>query len=370
MTLNPINFFHTHISQGAASNIAEVLASSFISEGKLVSEFENQLSSHLGIRNPIALNSGTSALHLALVLSGIKPGDEVILPPQTFIASGLAVKHASAVPIFADIQYETGNIDPNSIRNKLSEKTKAIMVVHWGGYPCDMTEILKISEEFRIPVVEDAAHALGATYRGTPIGAISPFTCFSFQAIKHVTTGDGGAIAFIDEKLAATARKLRWFGIDRSSSPMSTLGERIYNTREVGYKYHMNDYAAALGLSNLNGFTDRLNHLRKVTALYREGLKNVVGLDLFRQDSDREGACWLFGVHVQHREEFVRKMKTMNIPVSVVHQRIDRNDVFGGKCPDLTMQAKFDSTQIHLPINSSINDDQVRYVIDSVREGW
>jgi len=365
-----IDFFHTYISPDAAERIAGLLATTFISERKLVSEFEMQLASQLDILNPIALNSGTAALHLAIILSGVKQGDEVILPPQTFIASGLAIKHAGAIPVFSDIQYETGNIDPISMRNKISHNTKAIMVVHWAGYPCDMTEILQIASEFKIPVIEDAAHALGATYRGTPIGALSPFTCFSFQAIKHVTTGDGGAIAFMDKDDADKARKLRWFGIDRARSQMSYLGERIYNADEIGFKYHMNDYAAALGLSNLNGFSARLDRLRKMNALYRRGLEGVDGLKLFRQDADRESACWLFGVHVERREEFVRKMKERAIPVSVVHQRIDRNDIFGGKRADLVMQEKFDSTQIHLPINSGMTEEQIEYVINEIRTGW
>lgn len=364
-----INFFNTHISQDAVKKVAEVLSSTFVSEGKLVVEFEKKLTSELGISNPVALNSGTSALHLALVLAGVQSGDEVILPAQTFIASGLAVKYVGATPVFADIQYETGNIDPASIKQKISEKTKAILVVHWAGYPCDMSEILKLAKYYNIPVIEDAAHALGATYHNAPIGTISAFTCFSFQAIKHLTTGDGGAISFLDKNKMQDARRLRWFGIDRAGSSPTNLGERKYNVKDVGFKYHLNDYSAALGLSNLNNFLERLAYVRWIDNFYREKLKDVSGITLFRQDKDRKSACWLFGIHTDSREEFISKMKRHGIPVSVVHRRIDRNEVFGRISEELEVQKLFDLTQIHLPIHPNLTIENVEYIVQQIKAG-
>ena len=365
-----MNFFHTYVSPDAHQAVTDVLNSTMLSEGKLVAKFEAELQTRLGINNAVALNSGTSALHLALVLAGIGEGDEVILPAQTFIASGLAIKYVGATPVFADIQYQTGNIDPSSIREKINEKTKAIMVVHWAGYPCDMAEIGAIAAEYGIPVIEDAAHALGAIYRNMPVGAISALTCFSFQAIKHLTTGDGGALAITDSSMVSVAKKLRWFGIDRAASPMSDLGERIYNADQVGFKYHMNDYAAALGLSNLTGFKERLAKVRNLADQYRNGLDGVSGIELFNNAPDRLSACWLFGMHVDRRNDFVRKMKSVNISVSVVHQRIDRNDVFGGLFADLTMQEKFDATQIHLPIHMGVNEEDIEMIIHEIKKGW
>lgn len=368
--MNSLNFFHTYVSPDAHIAVNDVLNSTMLSEGKLVAKFESELQTSLGLNNTVALNSGTSALHLALVLAGVGEGDEVILPAQTYIASGLAVKYVGATPVFADIQYQTGNVDPISIREKITEKTKAIMVVHWAGYPCDMTEISAIAAEFGIPVIEDAAHALGAIYRGVPVGAISELTCFSFQAIKHLTTGDGGGLSIKHESMVSVAKKLRWFGIDRASSSMSELGERIYNADQVGFKYHMNDYAAALGLSNLAGFKDRLAKVRNLADRYRKGLDSVSGIELFNNATDRQSACWLFGVHVDRRDDFVRKMKSVNIPVSVVHQRIDRNHVFGGLCADLIMQKKFDASQIHLPIHMGVNNEDVEIIIQEIKKGW
>lgn len=365
-----IGFFHTYVSPDAHIGINQVLNSTMLSEGKLVAKFESELAKTLNINNVVALNSGTSALHLALVLAGIGEGDEVILPAQTFIASGLAVRYVGATPIFADIQYQTGNIDPSSIRDKITQKTKAIMVVHWGGYPCDMTEIGEIAAKYGIPVIEDAAHALGAVYKDSPIGAISELTCFSFQAIKHLTTGDGGGLAIANEAMVSVAKKLRWFGIDRAASPMSELGERIYDADQVGFKYHMNDYAAALGLSNLAGFSGRLDKIRNLDAQYRKLLNGLSGIELFNNSQDRLSACWLFGMHVERRNDFVRMMKSVNVPVSVVHQRIDRNSIFGKLRTDLHVQEKFDNTQIHLPIHIGVNNEDIEMIAYEIKKGW
>ena len=227
--------FSTFVHPGAQQRVAAVLASTFLSEGKLVQEFEARLSAELGLRHPAALNSGTSALHLALEVAGVGPGDEVIMAPQTFIASALAVVQVGATPVFADIQYQTGNIDPSDIEHRITARTKAIMAVHWGGYPCDLAEIQAIAQRNGLVVVEDAAHSPGATYRGQAIGSISDYTCFSFQAIKHLTTGDGGALCARDPERAREVFRRRWFGIDRANSPVSELGERDYDLIDVGY---------------------------------------------------------------------------------------------------------------------------------------
>ena len=244
-----MNFFHTHISPKAVDLAAETLRSGFVSEGKRVAQFEAELTRILGLARPVAVNSGTSALHLALAIAGVGPGDEVILPPQTFVASAHAILMCGATPVFADIQPSTGNVDPASVRMRITSRTKAIMPVHWGGYPCDMDEIAAIAQEDDVAVVEDAAHALGATYKGKPVGTLSRFTAFSFQAIKHLTTGDGGALCCQREEDHQAARRRRWFGIDRERDQPSILGERVYDLNEIGFKYHMNDVAAAVGLA-------------------------------------------------------------------------------------------------------------------------
>ncbi|MCX6844372.1 MAG: DegT/DnrJ/EryC1/StrS family aminotransferase [candidate division WOR-3 bacterium] len=365
-----MDFFHTHVSLRAIELATETLKSTFLSEGKRVKEFEAALTKQLGVRNPVALNSGTSALHLALVLAGVGPGDEVILPAQTYVATGLAVLMQRATPVFADIDPETGNILPSSIAEKITPRTKAIMPVHWGGYPCNMDEINAIAAEHGLAVIEDAAHALGATYKGKPIGAISRFTAFSFQAIKHLTTGDGGALCCLEENDAGQARARRWFGIDRVRSEPCILGERVYDISDIGYKYHMNDLAAAVGLGNLEDFPQRLERRRQIGVRYRERLVDVPGLQLLRLDSDRTHAYWLFTVLVERREDFIRKLASHGIPTSVVHLRIDHNSVFGGLRNDLPGQAAFNESQVSMPIHETLGIAEIESVVGAIRAGW
>jgi perosamine synthetase len=367
---NEISIFNTFVSDEAKTNICKVLDSTFLSEGKLVKEFEDRLSDELGLKNPVAVNSGTSALHLALVLAGIRTGDEVICPPQTFVATAIAIMQCGATPIFADIQYETGNIDPKSIEEKITLKTKAILPVHWGGYPCDMDEIHAMAKKQELVVIEDAAHALGATYHDRPIGSLSDFSCFSFQAIKHVTTGDGGAVACLKKSDADRALVKRWFGIDREHAEPSILGEREYDITEIGYKYHLNDYAAALGISNLLNFKKRLAKRQTIAKTYQKELVNIPGIRLFQYANDRESAYWLFGMHVEKRDDFICALKNRGITASVIHRGIDRNTLFGGLQNNLVNQRHFDETQIHIPIHDGLSEENVSYIIASIKKGW
>ncbi|GAA4029369.1 DegT/DnrJ/EryC1/StrS family aminotransferase [Hymenobacter glaciei] len=367
---NPIPLFTTFVNASAQQRVSAVLTSTFLSEGKLVKEFESRLSAELGMVHPAALNSGTSALHLALEVAGVGPGDEVILSPQTFIASALTVVQVGAKPVFADIQYGNGNIDPADIEHRITPRTKAIMAVHWGGYPCDMNEIMAIATKHGLVVIEDAAHSPGATYQGQPIGSISDYTCFSFQAIKHLTTGDGGALCARDPAKAREVFRRRWFGIDRANSPVNELGERDYDLVDVGYKYHLSDYAAALGLANLDGFAERMVQRRARVQQYLDGLRGVAGITHFEHKTDRESAHWLFGFHVENRLEFIRAIRGKGVAVSVVHDGIDHNTLFGGRRMELTNQRRFDATQIHIPLHDDLSAEQAAYVVDVIKQGW
>jgi perosamine synthetase len=362
--------FATFVHPTAQQLVSTVLANGFLSEGRLVKEFEARLAAELGMVHPAALNSGTSALHLALEVAGVGRGDEVIMAPQTFVASATTVVQAGARPVFADIEYGTGNLDPADVEHRIGPRTKAIMAVHWAGYPCDMAAIQAIADRHGLVVIEDAAHALGATYRGRAIGALSDYTCFSFQAIKHLTTGDGGALCARSPEKAQAIRRRRWFGIDREATAVSEEGERDYDLVEAGYKYHMSDYAAALGLANLEGLSQRLAARRGWAHRYRAGLQQVPGLTHFEHRADRESAHWLFGVHVENRLAFIRALKARGVAASVVHRGIDRNTLFGGCQPSLLQQRRFDETQIHIPMHDALTDEQVDYIIDAIRLGW
>lgn len=363
-----LNFFNTYVAPDASTFVNEALSSTLLSEGKITEQFEQELSNTFGFKNLVTVNSGTSALHLALDLIGLKPGDEVIIPAQTFIATGLAVLYCGATPVFADINYEDGNISVDSVKTKITSKTKAIICVHWGGYPCDLTGLKETIKGTGIKLIEDAAHALGSSYNGQFIGNISDLTCFSFQAIKHLTTGDGGAICVNDPNLYEMAIRKKWFGIDRKHSSMSELGERQYDLKEIGFKYHMNNYAAALGLANLQGYLERLEKRRGIAAFYKSELSGCKELTLFKEDIQHKSAYWLFGFHTLEREKLIKKLKKQNIPSSVVHQRIDRNSIFGGIKKDLVNQANFDKTQLHIPIHDAVSLEIATYITRTIKD--
>jgi perosamine synthetase len=365
-----INMFHTYIAGNAGEDVQKVLNSGFLSEGDAVIQFEKVLEQQFGFSNCVSVNSGTSALHLALELAGVQEGDEVILPAQTFVATGLAILYLRAIPVFADIDYFTGNLSVTSVKEKISPKTKALLPVHWGGYPCDMDELIALASTHGLKIVEDAAHALGATYKNKPIGSLSHFTCFSFQAIKHLSTGDGGAICCKSMEDYTLAKSKRWFGINRENAPMTELGERSYNITQAGYKYHMNNYAAALGIANLKDFELRLKKRTQIANLYRTQLHEQSGIRLFNYFADRQSAYWLFGFHVEKRSDFIRKLKSAGIVASVVHQRIDRNSVFGGLTKGLSAQEAFDESQIHIPIHDAISIENAEHIINTIKQGW
>jgi perosamine synthetase len=365
-----IKIFNTHISVSSQEEVNKILESTFLSEGQVVKDFEKQLEANLRLQNCITVNSGTSALHLALVLAEVGEGDEVIIPAQTFVATGLVVLQQNAKVVFADIDYKTGNLSVESFKQKITPKTKAIIPVHWGGYPCDLDEINEIARQNNIIVIEDAAHAIGATYKDKFIGEISDYTCFSFQAIKHLTTGDGGAIATLHLNKYNEALTRRWFGIDRSNSYMSELGERHYDIEQLGFKYHLNNYAAALGLANLTHFAERMEKRRQIASYYDNELSQISGINSFEYKKDRQSAYWLYGFHVQDRLNFIRALKSKFITASVIHQRIDRNKIFGGIKKDLVNQTKFDESQIHIPLHDDIDFEKANYIVKSIKEGW
>jgi perosamine synthetase len=362
-----IEFFNTTIAPTAVDAVSDTLRSTRISAGAKADLFEMNLSNY-GLKNPVTVNSGTVTMHLALLAAGVGPGDEVIIPAQTFIATGMAVLYVGATPVFADINLHDGNISVNSIIKKITSKTKAIIPVHWGGYPCDLHAINFIAKPRNIAVIEDAAHAFGSIYRGNMIGSISQFTSFSFQAIKHLTTGDGGALCCKYEEDANLVKRMRWFDIDRENTKTGFLGERVYDAVNIGYKYHMNDIAATLGIENLKYIDKRLERVRNIAAKYEAELKNIPYIKLMEYQEDCLSSYWLFPLMVDERDKFIDHMRYNGIPVSVVHQGIDDNSIFGGMRDDLPNQRIFDEYQIHIPIHDALTDKQVETIIKTIKE--
>ncbi|MCJ7581148.1 MAG: DegT/DnrJ/EryC1/StrS family aminotransferase [Candidatus Aminicenantes bacterium] len=365
-----IRMFVPYVSERAIERVCSTLRSGYIGEGPVVAEFEEAFKNQLNAPYALGVTSGTTALHLALAVAGVGPNDEVITSAQTMMATSHAILAHYAKPVFADIQYLTGNMNPLDIEHRITERTKAILSVHWAGYPCDLDEIHAVASKYNLPVIEDAAHALGATYKGNSIGNISPFTCFSFQAIKHITTGDGGMMCFTQEEDFHKARRRRWYGIDRINRAPSILGEPDWDVFEVGYKYHMNDIAASLGVEHLKDLETWLKRRESIVRTYRKELKHQSGLALFDSEENRTSANWLFTLHVENREDFVKMMKSKGIEVSVVHLRIDTNTIFSPQQDDLKTLDKFNLSHISLPLHNYLSDADVEYIITCIREGW
>jgi perosamine synthetase len=362
-----MNLFETTITKEAIENVNKVLLSEKLNQGPMVSEFECALHFDLGMKNPVTLNSCTSSLHLALLLSYIGPGDEVILPPQTFIATGLAILMCGAKPVFADVD-QNGNLDPTDIERHITKKTKAVIVVHWGGVPAQMSELQKVCRAKGLWLIEDAAHAIGAKYAGETIGScsLSDYCCFSLQAIKTLTTGDGGILCCKFEDKYNEAIRRRWFGIDKTNVVRNENGEREINVKELGFKYHMNDISAALGLGNLCGLEERINKRIAIANLYNQSLKDVSTPFLGKYE---EPSYWLYTIRVGERDDFIKKLRSKGIPASVVDTRIDKNEIFGGPF-ELPGQKEFEEHQVSIPCHDRLTIDDVLLIIDTINSGW
>lgn len=368
--MNMIPIFKPSVTESVVERVAATLRAGWLSEGRQVREFEEKFAGKFKLPQALALNSGTAALHLAVLGAGVGPGDEVILAAQTFVATAMAVLQVGGTPVFADIQPGGPNIDPSDTERRITARTKAIIVVHYGGYPCDMDEINAIAQKHGLQVIEDAAHALGASYRNRPVGTLGDFAIFSFQAIKQLTTGDGGMLVCREAEAHQTAYRRRWFGIDRASRKPSPLGQPEWDITEVGYKYHMNDVAAAMGLAQLDGFDTAQARRQALNRLYRAELGRVPGLSLLEEKDDRASAYWLFTICVERRLDFIQTLKSRGVEAAVWHQRIDRNSLFGGEQQDLPNQAHFNDKQVSIPFRDTLSDDEVQTVLHAVKNGW
>lgn len=369
--MDRIEMFKPYVNEAAIELVCETLRSGWIGEGPRVHELETKLRDKFNFSYVTALNSGTAGLRLALALCDVGPGDEVITTAQTCSATNTAILEQFATPVFADIQYWTGNINPADIEHRITERTKAIIVVHWAGYPCDLDEINDIGKAYGIPVIEDAAHALGATYRGKFIGAgTSDFAMFSLQAIKHLTTADGGLLTMQTEEKYDEARRRRWFGIDRRKRRRRKDGYWFWNQTEVGYKMQMSDVAASIGLGNLIDLDKIIERRHEIVSVYLENLTSVPGVHVFTREPDRESGDWLFTMHVEKRPKFCDAMRARGVDVSVVHIRNDAHDIFGGRRNDLPVLDEYEKTQISIPLHNHLTDEDVEHVVASIKRGW
>lgn len=365
-----IVLFHPHISDKAREYVNDTLKTRWIGQGPKVDKFEQEFSKKFGGGNAsLSCGSGTDALHLSYLLADLKAGDEVIVPLFTCTATNIPFLYMGVKIVFADVQPGTLNIDPVHVKKLVNSKTKAIVCVHYGGLPCDMDELQQIASEWGIPIIEDAAHAVGATYKGKTVGSISDFTMFSFQAIKHITTGDGGMVTFKNEEsLLERGKRLRWFGIDRSAKQKGIWENDI---KDIGYKYQMNDISAAMGLAGLEEFDDVLKFRRQIFAKYETELSNIAGLNFIGGGyTDREHAAWMCTVTVDNRDGLSKKLRENNIESAQVHYRNDRYSIFGGRKKDFPNMDAIEDKYLVLPLHTKMSLEDVDRISNIVKSGW
>lgn len=362
-----VPLFKVHMPESVMEPLKAVLFSGYIGQGPKVEEFERALPQWVGNTQALTVNAGTSALHLAMRLAGVEKGSEVITSPMTCSATSMPALERGAELVWADINPWTGNIDPLDVERKITSRTKAIIAIHWGGYPCDLDELRSVAARYGVPLVEDAAHAFGATYKGTKIGTGSDFVCFSFQAIKHLTTVDGGLLTCKSQEAYRRGKLLRWFGIDRETPRVDLRCES--DIAEFGYKQHMSDVSAVIGLEQLKYVDKLLERHRSNAEFYRTRLGSIKDLQLLRYESDRQSSYWIFTVLVRDRDSFQRFMAKQGIMVSRVHVRNDLHTYTKAFRRNLPGVDQFERDQVSIPVGWWVTDEDREMIVRTI-EDW
>ena len=358
--------FKVHMPKSVDEPLLNVLHSGFIGQGSKVNEFEEKLAGYLGNNKVLTLNAGTSGLHLALRLANVGCGDEVITTAMTCTATNMPILAAGAKIVWADIDPVTGLIDPKDIETKITDKTKAIIMVHFGGIPCQIDEINEIAHKYGIKTIEDAAHAFGAEYKDKKIGNHSDFVMFSLQAIKHMTTIDGGLLLCKNEEDYQRGKLLRWYGIDREAKRKEFRCEE--DILEYGYKYHMNDISAVIGIEQLKYIDDIVKKHIENQEFYDNALKDIKGVKLILKPECSKSSSWLYTLHIEKRDFFSTWMDQQNIMTSRVHERNDKHTAFKEFKVSLPNVDKFNSTQVSIPVGWWISENDREYIANKIKE--
>lgn len=351
------------------SEVEKVFKSRWLGLGAWVLKFEQGLKAFLGARNVIAVNTGTTAIHLALDSIGIGKGDEVIVPSLTFAATIQAIALTGAKPVFCDVEEDTLNMDVDDMERRITSRTRVVMPVHYCGLPCDMDEILKIARKKNIKVVEDAAHAFGSFYKGRRIGSFGDITCFSFDPIKNITCGEGGAITTSNDELAAVIYKKRMLGIDKDTwSRYKHKRDWFYEVTTLGFRYHMSNINAAIGIKQLEKVEDFISRKRELVKAYDKMLRDVKGVELLKKDYIGV-APFNYMIKVKgRRDELMKFLKRKNIDSGVHYIPNHLQPFFKNSRNRLPVTERLWKEIITLPLYYEMSDGEQALVIDSVRE--
>jgi len=380
-----IPLFKVFMSEEAIRSSSEVLNSGYITQGPVVDDFENLLTNYFDQNNFTTTNSATSAIHLVIhMLKNYGIGDEkikietsedhIITTPLTCTATNWPILLNDVNIRWVDVDEQNCNINLDDLETKLNKNTKALMLVHWGGYPVDLNRLKEIQDNFykkygfKFIIIEDCAHAFGSNLNGQKIGTFGNISTFSFQAIKHLTTVDGGGVIFPNKEDTDRAKLLRWYGIDRNENRKDFRCEE--DISEIGFKFHMNDVNASIGISNFEHVKNNLlgKHLENGN-YFTENLKNIDDIGLLNY-TEKEVPFWIYTLKVNNRERFMNKMMDKNIVTSRVHERNDIHSSVKKFKTSLPILDKLVETMVCIPVGWWVTNEQRDYIIDTIKKGW
>jgi dTDP-4-amino-4,6-dideoxygalactose transaminase len=391
-----IPLFKVYMSKNVTENINKVLHSGFIGQGPIVDQFEEKLKKFFNTDYLVTLNSATSAEHLALHLlkkpnisidnldgimsyeskwRGLQDGDEVLATPLTCTATNFPILANNLNIKWVDIDPKTLNMDIDDLARKITPKTKVIFLVHWGGYPMDLDKLKEIQNKtfsmygFKPVIIEDCAHAFGSKFNGKNIGSHGNICTFSFQAIKHLTSVDGGALILPHKELYNRSKLLRWYGIDRDSDRKDFRCEA--DIPEWGFKFHMNDVNASIGMTNLSEVEENVIKIHKENGIYYdEMLKNIDGITLLERDPRMESSYWIYSLLVERKDDFARYMKECGITTSQVHERNDIHSCLSKYRVQLPNLDNIRNKLSAIPVGWWVNKEDREYIVECIKKGW
>ncbi len=353
------------------ASVKTVFDSGWLGLGAQVLEFEQGLQAFLGAKHAVCTNTGTTAIHLALDTLGIGKGDEVIVPSFTFVATIQAITQTGAKPVFADIHADDLNLDDRDAAKKITKRTKAILPVHYRGFPCDMDAIHALADEYGLRVVEDAAHAFGSSYKGKKIGSFGDVACFSFDPIKNISCGEGGAVVFQDDALLEIVQQKRILGIDKDTwSRYRNERSWFYDVVRQGYRYHMSNINAAIGINQLKKY-DRMNNRKVAVAKrYDEAFGSVSGITLLRHDHYRDIGLFVYIIKVdEKRNELMDYLGKHGVGSGIHYIPSHLFTFYKQRKVHLPVTDQIYDRILTLPLFPDITDAQVDHVIASVKDG-
>lgn len=358
-------------------SLRTTLDSGWVGLGPKVGEFERKLESFLNTPHAVALNSCTSALHLAVkTLPASKTGRKIITTPITFVSTNHAILYENYEPVFADVEKYTGNLDPRSVEDTIehfgADNIKAIMLVHLGGYPVDLDAFNAISKKYGIPLIEDCAHAFGSKYKGKAIGDSENVCCWSFQAVKNMPVGDGGAITTKDPDLNKKLRQMRWLGIDVDTVTRAHGGYKWeYMVTDVGYKYHMNDIIATIGSVQLRHIDEDNARRKEIADFYRANIVSKTGkVCMPNYQDDLESSYWFFPIFFEEREKIYNHLVEKDIYPSMHFRSNLRYPMFSAAAQMAGCKNSkwYEENVLSLPIHLYLTNDDLKKIVDSVME--